>query len=105
MKEADGGVGVAQLTQKQGSSPAAYYHWKLKYAGSGVPELKRLCELGAANAKLNRMYADRAPKNTAIKDVLRPGCAGGVSSRTRTLKHLLADLTLGRHRQALLTPN
>jgi hypothetical protein len=39
-------------------------------AGAGVPELKRLRELEAENAKLKRMYADLALENTAIKDVL-----------------------------------
>jgi putative transposase len=41
-----------------------------QYAGAGVPELKRLRELEAENAKLKRMYADLALENTAIKDVL-----------------------------------
>lgn len=55
---------------RPGISAATYYHWKSKYAGAGVPELKRLRELEAENAKLKRMYADLALENTAIKDVL-----------------------------------
>jgi putative transposase len=35
-----------------------------------VPELRRLRELEAENAKLKRMYADLALENTAIKDLL-----------------------------------
>ncbi|MET0791373.1 MAG: transposase [Polyangiaceae bacterium] len=46
-----------QLARKHGISAATYYHWKSKYAGAGVPELKRLRELEAENAKLKRMYA------------------------------------------------
>ena len=34
-----------------------------------MPELKRLRELEAANAKLKRMYADLALENSAIKEV------------------------------------
>jgi putative transposase len=49
---------------------ATYYHWKSKYAGAGVAELKRLRELEAENAKLKRMYADLALENSAINDVL-----------------------------------
>ncbi len=63
-------MAVAQLARKYGISAATYYHWKSKYAGAGVPELKRLRELEAKNAKLKRMYADLALENTAIKDVL-----------------------------------
>ena len=41
-----------------------------KYAGLSLPELKRVKELEAENAKLKRMYAELALENTAIKDVL-----------------------------------
>jgi putative transposase len=58
------------LARKYGISAATYYHWKSKYAGAGVPELRRLRELEAENAKLKRMFADLALENTAIKDVL-----------------------------------
>ena len=70
LREGEAGVSVAQLARKHGISAATYYHWKSKYAGAGVPELKRLRELEAENAKRKRMYADLALENTAIKDVL-----------------------------------
>ena len=70
LKEGEAGLAVAQLARKHGISAATYYHWKSKYAGAGVPELRRLRELEAENAKLKRMYADLALENTAIKDVL-----------------------------------
>jgi putative transposase len=35
-----------------------------------VPELKRIKELEAENARLKRLYADLALENAAIKDVL-----------------------------------
>ena len=57
LKEGEAGVSVAQLTRKHGISAATYYHWKSKYAGAGVSELKR-------------MYADLGLENTVIKDVL-----------------------------------
>jgi len=50
LKEGEAGVAVAQLTRKHGISAATYYHWKSKYSGAGVSELKRLRELGAENA-------------------------------------------------------
>jgi len=70
LKEGEAGLAVAQLARKHGISAATYYHWKSKYAGAGVAELKRLRELEAENAKLKRMYADLALENAAIKDVL-----------------------------------
>jgi putative transposase len=70
LKEGEAGLAVAQLARKHGISAATYYHWKSRYAGAGIAELKRLRELEAENAKLKRMYADLALENTAIKDVL-----------------------------------
>jgi putative transposase len=70
LKEGEAGVAVAQLARKHGISAATYYHWKSKYAGAGVAELKRLRELETENAKLKRMYADLALENSAIKEVL-----------------------------------
>jgi len=70
LKEGEAGLPVARLTRKCGIGAAAYHHWKAKYAGAGVPELKRLRELEAENAKLKRMCADLALENTAIKGVL-----------------------------------
>jgi len=52
LKEGEAGVAVAQLTRKHGISAATYYHWKSKYGGAAVSELKRLRELEAENAKL-----------------------------------------------------
>ena len=70
LREGEAGVSVAQLARKHGISAATYYHWKSKYAGAGVPELKRLRELEAENAKLKRMYADLSLENAALKDVI-----------------------------------
>ena len=70
LKEGEAGLPVAQLARKHGISAATYYHWKSKYAGAGVAELKRLRELEAENSKLKRMYADLALENAAIEEVL-----------------------------------
>ncbi len=70
LKEGEAGLPVAQLARKHGISAATYYHWKSKYAGAEVAELKRLRELEAENSKLKRMYADLALENAAIKEVL-----------------------------------
>jgi putative transposase len=41
------------------------------YAGTSVPELRRVKELEAENTKLKRLYAELALENAAIKDVLQ----------------------------------
>jgi putative transposase len=55
---------------KHGISSGTYYNWKSKYGGVGAPEFKRVKELEAENVKLERMYADVAIENDAIRDLL-----------------------------------
>ena len=70
LKEGEAGIAIAELVRKHGISRQTYFKWKSKYGGATVPELRRLRELEAENAKLKRMYADLAFENTAIKDLL-----------------------------------
>lgn len=70
LKDADGGVPVADLLRKYGVSKTTFFKWRSKYGGASVSDVKRLRELEAENAKLKRMYADLALENAAIKDVL-----------------------------------
>ncbi len=70
LKEAEAGIPVPDLLRRHGVSKATFFKWRGKYAGASVPDVKRLRELEAENAKLKRMYADLALENAAIKDVL-----------------------------------
>ena len=70
LKEADGGLKVAEVCRKHGISQPTYYNWKSRYGGLGVSELKRIRELEAEHAKLKRMYADLAMENHALKEIL-----------------------------------
>jgi len=60
LKEAEGGIPVADLLRKHGISKATFFKWRSKYGGASVSDVKRLRELEAENAKLKRMYADLA---------------------------------------------
>ncbi len=70
LAEGEAGLPVGEVCRKHGISSATYYQWKSKYAGMSVPELKRVKELEAENARLKRLYADLALEYAAIKDVL-----------------------------------
>jgi putative transposase len=70
LKDAEGGIPVADLLRKHGVSKATFFKWRTKYGGASVADVKRLRELEAENAKLKRMYADLALENAAITDVL-----------------------------------
>ena len=99
LKEGEAGIPVAQLTRKHGISAATYYHWKSKYGGASVPELKRLRELEAENAKLKRMYADLALENAAIKDVL--GKILTLSAKRQVVAAMVTEHRLSQQRAGL----
>lgn len=64
------GLPVAQVCRRHGISSATYYQWKSKYAGMSAPDVRRLKELEAENARPKNLYAELARENAAIKDVL-----------------------------------
>jgi putative transposase len=70
LKEIDAGMPVTEGCRKHGISWATCYKWKSKYGGLGASELKRIKELEPGNAKLKRMYADKAMEADALKDVI-----------------------------------
>jgi len=70
LKEADAGMPVKEICRKHGISSPTFYKWKARYGGLGASELKRIRELEAENAKLKRMYADKAMEADALKDLI-----------------------------------
>ncbi len=70
LKEADAGMAVKEICRKHGISSPTFYKWKARYGGLGASELKRIKELEAENAKLKRMYADKAMEADALKDLI-----------------------------------
>lgn len=45
LKDAEGGVPVADLLRKHGVSKATFFKWRTKYGGASVADVKRLREL------------------------------------------------------------
>lgn len=70
LKEAEAGMPVKEVCRKYGISSPTYYKWKAKYGGLGASELKRIKELEAENARLKRMYADKAMETEALRDLI-----------------------------------
>src|SRR6478735_7343504 len=87
LKDAEGGIPVADLLRKHGISKATFFKWRSKYGGASVADVKRLRELEAGNAKLKRMYADLALENAAIKDVLNRRLQPAGARHLPSVKH------------------
>ena len=67
IKQADAGVGVADLCRKEGFSTATFYKWRAKFGGMEASDAKRLRELEGENAKLKKLLAEAVLDNEALK--------------------------------------
>ncbi len=70
LKEAEAGMGLAELCRKYGICEGTYYNWKAKYGGMTVSEARKLKALEEENRKLKHMVADLMLDNQAMKAVL-----------------------------------
>ena len=70
VKEHEAGAKVADLTRRHGFSEQSFYRWKSECGGMEVSEAKRLRELEAENARLNRLLAEAERDKAALKDVI-----------------------------------
>ena len=55
LRQAEAGVPVAELIRKTGITEQTFYHWKKKYGGIGVVELRRLRQLVQKKTSLRRL--------------------------------------------------
>ena len=69
LAEGEAGLPVGEICRKHGISSATYYQWKSKYAGMSVPELKRVKELEAENARLKKLVANQALDIDMLKEI------------------------------------
>lgn len=70
LKDAEGGMSVADVCRKVGVSSYTFYKWRKRYSGLSVPEAKRMRELEVENSKLKRLVADQALDILALKEVV-----------------------------------
>ena len=71
LREAEAGVAIKELCRKHGFSEASYYVWRSKYGGMEVPDVKRLKNLVAENARLKRLLAESLLENEVTREALR----------------------------------
>lgn len=71
LKEAEGGLAVADLARKHGISAATFYQWRSRYGGMTVSDMQRLRELEQENGRLKKMYANLSLDHELLKEVLQ----------------------------------
>ena len=67
LKQAEGGMAVAELCRRHGFSDASFYKWRAKYGGLEADEAKRLRELETENHRLKKLLAEAHLDIEALK--------------------------------------
>jgi putative transposase len=70
LKEGESGVPVKDVCRKHGIAEATYYHWRSKYGGMTVSDVKRLKALEEENAQLKRLVGEQALLIDGFKNAL-----------------------------------
>jgi putative transposase len=70
LKQADGGVPVAQLCREHGMSAASFYKWRSKYGGMDASMISHMKTLDDENKRLKRMFAELSMQNELLKEAL-----------------------------------
>ena len=70
LKEAEGGVSVADVCRKHGVSQASFYKWRSKFGGMDASLIKQMKELQAENQRLKKMYADSQMDCEILREVI-----------------------------------
>ena len=58
LRQAEGGVPVADLCREHGLSNASFYKWRAKYGGMDASMVSQMKAMEDENRRLKRMYAD-----------------------------------------------
>jgi putative transposase len=70
LRQAEGGVPVAELCREHGMSNASFYKWRAKYGGMDASMVSQMKAMEEESRRLKRMYADLSMQNDLLKEAL-----------------------------------
>ncbi len=70
LRQAEGGVPVAELCREHGMSNASFYKWRAKYGGMDASMVSQMKVMEEENRRLKRMYADLSMQADLLKEAL-----------------------------------
>lgn len=70
LRQAEGGVPVAELCREHGISSAGFYKWRAKFGGMDASMMSRMKALEDENRRLKRMYADLSMQADLLKEAI-----------------------------------
>lgn len=70
LRQAEGGVPVAELCREHGMSNASFYKWRSKYGGMDASMIAQTKTLEDENRRLKKMFAELSMQNELLKEAL-----------------------------------
>ena len=70
LRQADGGVPVAELCREHGMSSASFYKWRAKFGGMDASMISQMKAIEEENRRLKKMFAALSMQNELLKEAL-----------------------------------
>jgi putative transposase len=70
LRQAEGGVPVAELCREHGMSNASFYKWRAKYGGMDASMISQMKAREDENRRLKKMFAELSMQNELLKEAL-----------------------------------
>ena len=70
LRQAEGGVPVAELCREHGMSNASFYKWRAKFGGMDASMITQMKAIEDENRRLKKMFAELSMQNELLKEAL-----------------------------------
>jgi putative transposase len=70
LRQAEGGMPVAELCREHGMSDASFYKWRAKYGGMDASMVSSMKAMEDENRRLKKMFAELSMQNELLKEAL-----------------------------------
>jgi putative transposase len=70
LRQAEGGMAVADLCREHAVSSATFYKWRSKYGGMDASMISEMKGIEDENRRLKKMYAELSMQNELLKEAL-----------------------------------
>ena len=70
LRQAEGGMPVAELCREHGMSDASFYKWRAKYGGMDASMVSQMKAMEDENRRLKKMFAELSMQNELLKEAL-----------------------------------
>jgi putative transposase len=70
LRQAEGGLAVAELCREHGISAATFYKWRSKFGGMDASMMAEMKTMQDENRRLKKMFAELSMQNELLKEAL-----------------------------------